>query len=440
MPYYDMLRHCLYIGLISICLIWQRGSAEAATSAPSGATVTTPNVSSPGSTLFPGSSTLSSPAKTPLPAGAASSGDANESKRFYTITASLREIYDTNIYTSNTNPVGSFETQISPSILFDFPMENSDFSARETFSALYYSNRPANPWDFTNEVVAQFQHSFSDRFSLNLAEQFRYYTEPSLFENTGTLYQSGAYISNTFNGSFNAQWTPLVSTLVTYANTIVDYQNAATAVGQNSVENTGSGTIGFAILPKITLDFGGIVDDIAYDQVSRGYTSLTGITGINWQALPSLALSGSVGGSVTDTEQASTSTTPYGALTLNWQLGARSSLSFNYAHEVVPTDVTQADGQVADRFGTLFRYDIIPDLSVHLEGTFTHGNYTSALISPNTVPGFTENDFAIDVGLTYHINSHFDVNLGNIYSGVSSGESYRDYNRDQIYLGVRGIY
>ena len=261
-----------------------------------------------------------------------------------------------------------------------------------------------------------------------------------MFENVGTLYYSGAYIANTFAGSFNAQWTPLVSTVLSYSNTYVDYMAESTAIQQNSLENIGTGTLGFAILPKITYTVGGIVDDITYNQYDRGYTSLTADTGFNWQALPSLSTTVAVGGSTTTTNSNISSLTPYASLTLNWQLGAKSFYNFSYSHEIVPTDVTQSNGQVADRFGSTFRYDILTDLSAHLEGTFTHGVYSNELIAPNTISGFSENDFAIDVGLTYHINSHFDVNIGNIYSGVSSGLSFRDYNRDQVYLGVRGTY
>jgi hypothetical protein len=383
------------------------------------------------------------PMPTPSTGSTAPSGvdnDASQNRKFYTISCALREIYDNNINTAQTGRQSSFETDISPSILFDFPRENTDLSFRETFDALYYSNRAGNPMDFSNEVVGQIQHSFSERFSINAAEQFRYYTQPSLFENVGTLYYSGAYISNTFNGSFNAQWTPLISTVLSYSNTYIDYMSQATAAGQNSVENIGSGTIGFAIYPKINLTFGGIVDDISYDQIDRGYTSLTATTGVNWQALPSLSVNASVGGSTTDTNLDTSQVTPYGSLSISWQLGARSSFSFNYSHSIVPTDVTQSMGQVADRFGSLFRYDIIPDLTFHLQGTFTHGVYTPALISPNTISGFSENDFAFDIGLSYHINSHFDVNIGDIYSGVSSGLGFRDYTRNQVYLGVRGTY
>ena len=450
-----MLRQCLYIGLISLGLVASRDVGQASTTTDgSGVAVAS---ATPGTSLSSSSSSTSGTSTSPslsasptTPLGAPSNTrdaitpglapDASQSRKFYTISVALREIYDNNIFTSTTNKIASFETDISPSVLFDFPMENTDFSARETFTATYYSNRPGNQFDFSNDVVAQLQHSFSDRFSINLSDDFRYYTEPSLFQNIGTLYYNGAYIANSFAGSFNAQWTPLVSSVLSYSNTYVDYMAQATASGQNSVENIGSGTVGFAILPKITLTFGGIADSVNYTQYDRGYTSLTANTGFNWQALPSLSTTVAVGGSVTTTNLNTSSVTPYAALTLNWQIGAKSSLAFSYSHEIVPSDVVQAMGEVANRFGTLFRYDIIPDISVHLEGTLTNGDYTPNLLSPNTLTPFTENDFAIDVGLTYHINSHFDVNLGNIYSGVSSGLSFRDYNRDQIYLGVRGTY
>jgi hypothetical protein len=445
-----MLRQCLYIGLTIFCLLADNQDIHASVTAADGGLAVssvTPGttVSSTTTPLSPTPTSISaSPTSTPVNPSASTMAvngpDAGQSRKFYTISVALREIYDNNIFTSQTNKTASMETDISPSILFDFPMENTDFSARETFSATYYSNRPGGQFDFTNSVVAQLQHSFSDRFSFNMSEQFSYYTEPSLFQNVGTLYYDGAYIANSFAGSFNAQWTPLVSSVLSYSNTYVDYMAQSTATGQNSLENIGSGTIGFAILPKITLTFGGIADDITYNQYDRGYTSLTADTGFNWQALPSLSTTVAVGGSSTTTNLSTSTVTPYAAVTLNWQLGAKSYLNFNYSHSIVPSDVVQSQGQVADRFGSTFRYDILPSLSAHLEGTLTHGVYTNELIAPNTISGFSENDFAIDVGLTYHINSHFDVNIGNIYSGVSSGLSFRDYNRDQVYLGVRGTY
>jgi hypothetical protein len=127
-------------------------------------------------------------------------------------------------------------------------------------------------------------------------------------------------------------------------------------------------------------------------------------------------------------------------VSLNWQLGARSSLVFSYVHSVVPTDVYVAQGQIADRFDTTFKYDITPHLTAHLEGIYTYGQYTTELLNAGTVPAFDENDLAIDSGLVYHVNSNFDVETGYLFTDVSSGLGFRDYTRNQVYIGVRGTY
>lgn len=381
------------------------------------------------------SSTTSTSAQAPTTVG-----NNSVTKLPFTVTATLREEYDDNIFTAKTNTVASFKTVLSPSILFDLPMENSDLSLRYTFGMTYFENRQGDPIDYSHEFVATYKHDFSERFSLSLAEQFRYSTEPSLMDNVGTLFRNGAYIANTVNGAFTAQWTPLVSTSTTYANNIIRYEDATQSIEQDNVENTASQSIGFAILPKVNLVFGGIIDDISYDHIARGYTSYTGNTGVDWRALPSLSMGARVGGTYTDTQQAGTSASPYFAANLAWQLGARSSLSFNYSHDVVPTDVNVAAGQVADRVSSTFRYDFTSRLSGHFGFNYTHGEYTQGLITPGTVSSFSENDLALDLGGGFHLNSNFDLEAGYLFSDVSSDLNFRDYIRDQIYLGVRGTY
>lgn len=377
--------------------------------------------------------------------GAVSTSQTNDDQsngiKPFTITATLREEYDDNIFTAKDNKVGSFKTDFSPSVLVDIPMEDSDFSARYTFGIDYYENRPGGSTDLSHNFVAQYKHSFSERFSLNVADQFLYSTEPSLLAATGTLYRNGAYYTNTVNAGFTGQWTPLFGTTTTYSNTLVRYEDSVQSYEQDSMENTGAQNFNFAILPKVTLVFGGIVDDISYDHITRGYTSYTGNMGLDWQVLPTLSLGGRVGGSYTETHGGGTGdlVSPYGAVTLNWQLGARSAWSFNYVHEVVPSDVYIAQGQMADRFDTTFKYDITPQITAHLEGIYTYGQYAQ-LLDANTISGFDENDLALDSGVQYHVNPNFDVEAGYLFTDVSSGLGIRDYTRNQVYIGVRGTY
>ena len=373
--------------------------------------------------------------------------DGNSIRKFYTITASLRETYDDNVNTTKDDKVSALETSFTPSVLVDFPSVNSDFSARETFGVTYYSaggsgvagdDKPSI--NLTDEFVAQYQKSFSDRYTLNASEQFRYYSEPSIYESTGTLYSNGSYISNIFNPVFTAQWTPLFSTTTTYSNTVIRYQDALQALQQNSIENTESQSFNYAVFPKITLSVGAIADDISYEQNDRGYNSYTLYAGAQWEPLPSLTLVGRVGGSYTLADQAPASVTPYIDAEIDWTLGQKSSLNFIYTHEVVPTDQFGADGEVVDRFSGAFNYNLTSRISTNLQLIYSYADVTQTLLIGGLLPAYTENDYGASVGATYHYDNYVDFEGGFSTYGISSGLSERDYNRNQVYLGVRGTY
>jgi len=378
--------------------------------------------------------------------------DGSTTRKFYTLSASLREIYDDNINTTNTNPQSSLETDISPSVLVDFPMSDSEFTGRYTFDLTAYSHAPSSVSNgggssngsavqYTHEFTAQYIHAFSDRFNLNVAEDFRYFIQPSILQSTGTNYQNGPYVANTLNGTATAQWTPLFGTTTTYANTLVRYDDANVAAQQDSLENTGSQTFSFAILPKISVSVGGIGDNITYDTADRGYTSYTAFLGGQWQALPSLSFTGRGGGTYIEPQQGIASFAPYAALTVNWTLGERSELSFDYAHEITPTDQVGANGQTSDRMDAGFRYDITANLSSHLQGIFTSADISSSLSTTGNSASYTQNSYALDTGLTYHYNNYLDFDCGITLSGVSSSQdASADYTRDQAYLGIRGTY
>ncbi len=319
-------------------------------------------------------------------------------------------------------------------------MDNSDFSARYTYGLTYYSNRPDNDTDQSHQFLARYTHAFSDRFNIDVRDSVSYSTEPDIMDASGTLYRNGSYWNNTGSIDFIGQWTPLFSTVTTYTNVYYSYDEDTIATEQNSDENTLEQDFRFAVLPKVNLVFGGIYDNLDYQYYSRGYTSYTGNTGLDWQALPSLSLGFRIGGTYTTSDGASDSTSPYANLTANWQLGKRSSLIFNYSHTVAPTDVFVASGQIADRITATFKYDVTPDITVHLEGIYTHSDYTSNLIQSGTISSFDENVVGIDSGLVYHLTPNFDLEGGYLFTNVSSQLDFRDYTRNQFYIGVRGTY
>jgi hypothetical protein len=462
-------------GLLTLCLLLScRLVMAAGTPPPANLTPAPPNPAlNPPLSPFPGtvgptdigpSGSTPSLMALPAPSGTTNSSstgpaiDSSNYRKFYTITAELRETYDDNVNTTNINKQTALETSISPSLLVDFPRANSDFSARYTFGATYYSylgnnaqaiNQSGSIGDnvqISNTFIAQFHHDFSERFSLTAAEQFLDSTEPNLFGSTGTPFRDGENISNTANVLLSAQWTPLFSTQTNYSNTLVHYDDSVIAETQDSLENTGSQTFSFSVLPKISLNFGGIVDDIAYDDVTRGYTNYTAFVGAQWQALPSVSVSGRGGASYTQTKEffeggeEQDSISPYAALSLSWQIGEKSTLSFDYSHEVTPTDQTGANGQQSDRLSANVSYAITSFLSSHLQAIYSYDEITNQLIGSPGLSAYNESDYALDTGVAYHFNKYFDVDFDITISGVSSELALRDYSRDEFSFGVRGTY
>ena len=400
------------------------------------------------------------PAMMALPVDSGSAAE-NSTRKWYTISVSLRETYDDNVNTTSVNKRAALQTSLSPSFLVNFPSVDGDFSARATVGLSYYeylNNGPgsgtngggsynSSSYEYNAEMIAQYLHAFSERFNLNAAENLRYHTDPSILQSTGTNFQNGPYIANTLNGTLTAQWTPLLGSTTTYSNTIVNYEKASVADLQNSVENTGTQSIGFAILPKISLNFGGIVDNVSYQTADRGYTSYTAFTGLSWAALPTLNISGRGGATYTQIVQSalnpgasSDSISPYGALSIAWNLGAKSVLSFDYAHEITPTEQAQANGQSSDRVSANFSYSITPSLSTHLQGIYTLAEFSSSLSASSSISGYTETSYALDTGITYHYNNFLDFDADLTTIGVSSGIPNSDYTRDQVSIGVRGTY
>jgi hypothetical protein len=398
-------------------------------------------------TVTPAAGTAPNLTAAPASGGSSLGDQLTDLKRFFTFTVDVREVYDDNIFDAHNGPekIASFKEEIIPSILFSYPMENSTFDARYTFTGTHYDHRPGeSSWDQDQEVVLRYNHAFSDRFNLDLRDDGGYHVDPSLLDALGSTGREGPYYSNIFTGELTAQWTPLFGTVTSYSNNFITYQNQDIGEEQDSDENTFSQDFRFAFWPTVTLAVGGIYDSIDYLHSDRGFANYTGNVGLDWQALPSLSLGFRVGGSITEINQGGgSSETPYASANINWQLGERSRLIGTYVHTVTPTDVFFAQGEESDRFTANFLYNITPNVTVHLQGIYSVNDYTDEFLTAEGGTNnseFTENVVGIDTGVTYHYNQYLDFEAGYLLNLVKSEINFEDYTTNQVYVGVRGTY
>jgi hypothetical protein len=369
-------------------------------------------------------------------------------KRPFTVSCELRAGYDDNIFTSNINKQGSFTTAIVPSILVNYPMRQTLLSMRYTFNATYFESRPGQSYDLNHEFVGRINHSFSSRFNLDVRDRFRYGYEPQLFDSALTLFRSGEYINNTGTIQFNAQWERKFGTVTSYTNDIIAYQDSVIAFNQNRMAHSLNHDFRFLILPTVTFVAGGMYENVAYEQSPRSYQNFVGNIGVDWSVTPQLTIGGRIGGAITDLDGANgTYTSPYGTITMNWVLGARSSLDATYTHSVSQTDVAFAYAQESDTLTMAFKYQVTPRIYTRVLGLISYGQYDNELLLG--LPGFggvtVANSFKewvaqADLAAGYKLDENISFEAGYNYTIVDSEFSARDYDRNRVYISVRGTY
>lgn len=366
-----------------------------------------------------------------------------QQKKPYSVSLGLRQGYDDNIYTSNTDTKSSWTTGIQPSFLINYPIDQTLLSARYTFDSLYYWDRPGNQWDLSHEFVGRINHAVSERFNLDLRERFRYSQDPEILDSASTLQRDGNYINNTASLQGSFQWTPKFGTVTTYTNDLYDYEDPIEKQINNNMSNTVAHDFRFLVDPTVTAVFGGSFQDVSYEYAQRNYNIYTGYVGADWTLSPQVTLTGRVGGQYFDPgDGGSGSVSPYGSMGFNWVLGARSTLDVSYTHSISQTDIGTSYAQETDTITGTFKYQWTPRFATTLQGLYTFGSYSSDLaVTTGGLQNYEENVATLQLGATYKVNEWLDLDANYTFTNVSNSDiTGREYTRNQISLGIRGTY
>jgi hypothetical protein len=369
--------------------------------------------------------------------------------RPFRVSAELREVYDDNIFTTNSGQVASMKTVLEPSFLFNYPMENTAFSARYTMDGTAYSHRDST-WDLSHDFLARVTHSFNDRFSVDVRDRVLYAQQPEVDEGAVVARVTGDYFNNTYTAQGTMLWTPKLSTVTTFTNDYFDYRSVDQN-GNDRVADIFSNDLHFQLLPTIALVFGGAYNNLQYFHdvpistgatPSRDWQSFSPYVGVDYSLTPEWTVSPRLGVTYTTYNASALGDTlsPYFALTSDWKVGKRTSLTFNYAHSISQTDIVTYSSQESDSFSLTGRYQITPLISTHLTGYYNLGHDDASQSLDPTQGSTNENTLGLDLGAAYDFNKNLSFEVGYDLDNVSSDISTREYTRNQIYIGIRAAY
>jgi hypothetical protein len=408
-------------------------------------------------------------------------GLTTESGKPWTTSASLRGFYDDNPSTlpNSIRPEGSYGFEVSPSLEFNFPMDQTTLSFGYVFSMKYYENKPVNSSGnetYTHDFHAALTHAFSERYSVSVKDSFVIGQEPDFLRagNSYTTFEriSGNNLRNYGSVDFAAQLTPEFGVDLGYANTFTSYSdNASPTPNGTFTQASNSGLLDmldhvinldgrYLLEPQTTGILGfqfretdytghqpiGVYDDGSYvmsgDRNARSYY---GYVGLDHSFRPDLTGSVRVGGRFTDyynnpVDQNEGS--PYWMTSLKYTYLPECSLQIGSSYDYSPTSVGPAPNQgneinVSSQSATVFAsviHRIMPKLYGSILGQFQDTTYYGGLYD-NKDAKF----YLVGLNLQYRFTPNFSAEAGYNYDNLQS-EVQPHYDRNRVYIGITGSY
>ena len=408
----------------------------------------------------------------------------------FTATVAIREGYDSNpltqSYQSSTDVNSSTYSSVNPSLGYNYTGLQADLSARYDFQGIYYpSLNQSYDIQYNQSFTGQYTYAFDPRFSLTVADNFSFFEQP-----IGTMFSAGlAPVTNVQGniinlGTIKADYrvTDRLSMVTRWNNQVVNsdgpasYNNAGTiqsgsAATSNYMNNGAFQQFRLDFTPETVGTFS--IDYQLFDsQSDQGYRDNQQVAfslGADHTFLPTLFFSGRAGiqlndnygtndnpqnvgpGGLNSGEQ-EIGVYPFASLSSTWNYDQQNSLSAGFSIQIQQaTQQTSSDSEsynlnISSDHAFTEKLKLVQSLNVQLaiytpqydkeQGLAIYGGYQGS--GQQTVASY-------NCKLSYAFYPYLSAELGYTFSTYQSyfdenNSNAGSYNRNIVYIGVRGTY
>ena len=404
-------------------------------------------------------------------------GSAGEGDKPFTATVAIREGYDSNpltaSYQSNQDIQSSTYTSVQPSLGYNYLGLRADAALRYDFSGTYYpSLNQQYDIQYTQAVTGRYTYAFDPRFSVTLSDNFLY-TEQPLVQQFVLEGISPTFNTSTINNLATVQGDYRVSdrlSMVTRWNNTLVYLGGNQ--GNNNYMNNGAFQqfrLDFTPETVGTFSFDYQIYDYDNDNTYRDNQQVAFSVGADHVFTPTLFFSGRAGLQLNDnfgladnsnligagglgSGEQEIGVFPFASLSATWNYEQRSFASAGFSTQIQQSNLATAsdseaytlnlnwDHYFTDKFSVIQSFFVnlavfTPQLTQEEANNAGFGYQGSGQQTTVTYQCKFAYEFfpylSAELGWSYtSYGSYFDLNNGN-------GGSY---NRNQVYLGVRGTY
>ena len=395
-----------------------------------------------------------------------------EQAKPWSVSVAVRGFYDDNIFARPSDSGAkqeSFGVSVNPTVGLNFALERTLIQFNYSYDFRWFEGRDENEADHIQLADLSISHEFSERFKLDVSDQFTYAQEGAVrVDGVVTVpgRSDGDYYHNRALGAFTAGVTERLNLEVAYQNDIWDFENSGPNPNSYSalldrMEHLATLELGYAITPATTGGVGYKYGDIG--SRSTDVLIMSGIPvpadtrdnrshylygGIEHQFNPQLnaalragaqfidytnidILSGSGLGYEDD------ATIPYIDFLLGYNYNPGSYLKVGIVNKMAVTSVGSAQSQDATAVYLDLNHRITPKWTF---GTMLLYQYSS--LRGGVFDGEKEQLFVAGVNFDYLISQNLSAEIGYNYDNLNSDVEYfgvdsRSYDRNRVYLGLR---
>lgn len=403
--------------------------------------------------------------------------NAQQSKKAWSVSATLRGFYDDNFNSqASGNEESSTGVEIRPTVDFGMAGDQSSFNVGYDFTARYFEkviNGTSDHSDFTHQFDTAVTHALSERVRFNASESFVVGQEPDLQRGTIDNPQriSGDNARNYFQVGANVQVTSLLGLGVGYNNTLVDYDDEGNFSNSARLDRMQHGVnldSKWAISPQTAGIFGvrigrsestrenelidaqivgtNIVSTIASQRDSRSLILYGGVEHEFDNTLSGSFLAGGQRVEFPNDPNSEAKWSPWVESSLTYQYQEQTSLSAGFSYSRSSSDLVAGvasstnsvdfvrDSENASVYATLTR-----KIAAQLTGSGTI-RYQSAKFNGGALDGKRDNFLLLGLNLGYQFTPNFEGSIGYNFDDLSSDQVGRSYDRNKFYVGVTAKY
>jgi hypothetical protein len=380
------------------------------------------------------------------------------------VSLSVQGGYDDNVDTLSENQAGSWFTTAGLVLAYKLNTPRTQATLSSNLGFTYYSNIDVSPFEPNLNLTLDVTHKVSPRLQIGFQSNTVYQAEPDFQYGLGTNRRAGNYFYTTDSLSGTYTWLPRFSTATSYGFSGVHYDDIASGLLEDRIENTIGNEFRFLMWPTTSLVVayrfeavnyqheGEVISAARFDPVTgmlispavtlqRDSTTHFVLGGFDHAFSPRLSASVRGGAEFRDYETVGERSSPYFESTVNYSLGKDTSLSWNMHYGIEEGDIVFNPTRKSFRTGVQGKHNLTARMSATVAFYFDHDDYseTETVIPglPTRInPAFTEDTIYFDLSFRYAMTRYMGIQAGYEFSQVSSGLLGRDYSRNHVWAGI----